>query len=149
MHKSTWILGWDFVCPSVSLSILRFAIVANAFSSNLKIHKSQIFPMIAPRGVTKLSTSPKVIIFPSPVPYYFFSDQCLKGDSWTILFSRKSIVAMDLKSLRTRKTWNILRGETYISINLLASTHLLLHRFKYIKLLQAQSLANFRILFSK
>ena len=36
--------------------------------------------MIAPRGVAKLSTSPKVTIFPPPLPYYFISDQCLKGD---------------------------------------------------------------------
>ena len=64
----------------LSLSILRSAIVANTFSSNLKTHKSQIFPMIAPRGVVKLSTSPKVTIFPPPVPYYFISDHCLKGD---------------------------------------------------------------------
>ena len=55
-------------------------IVANAFSSDLKTHKSQIFPMIAPQGVAKLRTSPEVIIFPPPVPYYFISDQCLKGD---------------------------------------------------------------------
>ena len=30
--------------------------------------------------VAKLSTSPKVTIFPPPVPYYFILDQCLKGD---------------------------------------------------------------------
>ena len=72
--------GWGFVCPSVSRSILRSAIVANAFYSDLKTHKSQIFPTIAPRRVAKLSTSPKVTIFTPPVPYYFISDQCLKGD---------------------------------------------------------------------
>ena len=33
-----------------------------------------------------------------------------------------------------------MRGETYISRNVLASTQLLLYRFKYIKLLQGQSL---------
>ena len=88
--------GCGFVCLSVSLSILRSVIVANAFSSNLKTHKSQIFPMIAPRGVARLSTSLKVIIFPAPVPYYFISDQCLKGDHWTTLFLRNSLVAVDL-----------------------------------------------------
>ena len=56
------------------------AFAANAFSSDLETHKSQAFPMIAPSGVAKLSTSPKVTIFPSPVPHYFISDQCLKGD---------------------------------------------------------------------
>ena len=141
--------GCGFVCPSVSLSILRSVIVANAFSSNLKTHKSHIFTMIAPWGVAKLSTSPKVTIFPAPVPYYFISDQCLKGDRWTTLFLRNSIVAIDLQSLRTHKIWNILRGETYVSINLLASTHLLLSEFNYIKFLLAKGLANFRILFYK
>ena len=38
------LLGWGFVCPSVSLAILRSAIVANAFSSDIKTHKSKIFP---------------------------------------------------------------------------------------------------------
>ena len=88
--------GWGFVCQSVSLSILRSVIFANAFSSDLKTHKSQIFPMIAPRGVAKQSISGKVTIFPLPVPYYFISDQCLKGDRWSTLFLRNSIVAMDL-----------------------------------------------------
>ena len=37
------------------------------------------------------------------------------------------------------------RGETHVSINLLASTHLLLYRIKYIRLLQAQILLNFII----
>ena len=137
--------GWGFLCASMSLSILRCTIAANAFSSALKTYKSQTFPMIAPRGVAKLSTSPKVTIFPPLVPYYFISDQCLKGDRWTTLFSRNSIVAMDLWSLGTRKTSNILRGETYVSIIVLASTHLRLYRFKYIKLLEAQSLAVFEI----
>ena len=87
---------WGFVCPSVSLSILRSAIVAKAFSSDIKTHKSHIFPMVALRGVAKLSISPKVTIFPPLVPYYLISDQCLKGDRWTTLFWGKSIVAMDL-----------------------------------------------------
>ena len=113
----------------MSLSILRSAIVANAFSSDLKVHKSQIFSMITPRGVGKLSTSPKVTIFLPAVLCYFISDQCLKGDRWTTLFLRNLILAMDLQSLRTHKTWKILRGETYASRNLLASTHLLLYRF--------------------
>ena len=52
--------------------------------------------MIAPRGLAKLSTSPKVTIFPLPVPYYFILDQYLKDDRWTTLFLKKSIVAMDL-----------------------------------------------------
>ena len=39
-----------------------------------------IFPIIATRGVAKLSALPKVTIFPPPVPYYLMSDQCLKGD---------------------------------------------------------------------
>ena len=88
--------GWGLGCASVSLTILRSIIVANAFSSDLETHKSQNFPMVAPRGVAKLSTSPEVTIFPPPVPYSFISDQCLKGDRWTTLFLRKSIVAMDL-----------------------------------------------------
>ena len=58
---------------------------------------------------------------------------------------RNLIVAMDLWRLRTHKTWNILRGETYVSINFLASTHLPVYRFKYIKFLQGQSLAVFEI----
>ena len=66
--------GWGFVCLQVSLNFLRSAIVANAFSSNLKMHKSQIFAMIAPQGVAKLSTSPKVTILPPLVPYYFILD---------------------------------------------------------------------------
>ena len=88
--------GWGFVCSSVCLSIIGSAIVANAFSSDLKTHKSQIFPMIAPGGVAKQRTSPKATIFPPPVPDYFISDQCLKGNRWTTLFLRYSIVAMDL-----------------------------------------------------
>ena len=107
---------------------------------HIKTHKSQIFPMKAHRGVAKLSTLPKLTISPPPVPCYFISDQCLKGDCWTTLFLRNSIVAMYLQSLRTHKTWNFLKGEPYVSIHLLASTHLLLCRFKYVKLLQAQSL---------
>ena len=88
--------GWGSVCPSVSISTLRSAIVANAFSSNLKTHKSQIFPMASPHGVAKISTSTKVTIFPPPAPYYFISDQYLKGDLWTTLFLRNSIAAMNL-----------------------------------------------------
>ena len=68
----------------MSVSVIQHlkgsAIVANAFPRNLKTHKKQIFPMTAPRGVAKLSTSPKETIFPPPVPYYFISNQCLKGD---------------------------------------------------------------------
>ena len=67
------------VCASVSLSILRCTISANAFSSNLEAHTTQKFSMIALRGVAKLSTSPKVTIFSSPVPYPFISDQVI-GD---------------------------------------------------------------------
>ena len=52
--------------------------------------------MIAPRRVAKLSTSPKVIIFPPPVPYYFILDERLKDDRLTTLFLRNSIVVMDL-----------------------------------------------------
>ena len=111
-HNRSWIWGWSFVCPSVSLIILRSTIVTNAFSSNLKTHKSQIFPIISPRGVAKLSTSPKVTIFPPPVFYYFIWDQCLKDDCWITLFLRKSVVAMDFQSLQTHKTRNILRRET-------------------------------------
>ena len=48
--------GWGLACVSVSISILRSTIVANAFSIDLETHKSQNFPMIAPRGVPKLST---------------------------------------------------------------------------------------------
>ena len=77
--------GWGFVCPSVSLSILMSAIVANAFSNDLMTHKKQIFLVIAHRGVAKLSTSPKVTLLPPPVSYYLISDQCLKGNRWTTL----------------------------------------------------------------
>ena len=70
--------GWDFVCPSVLLSILRSAIVANAFSSNPKSHESQILPMTAPRGVAKINTSTKGTFFHPQVPCYFISDQYLK-----------------------------------------------------------------------
>ena len=78
--KAHGLWGWAFVCPSVSLSILRSVIVANVFSSNLKTDKSQIFPMIAPQGVAKL-------IFSPPSPYYFISDQCLKGERWTTILA--------------------------------------------------------------
>ena len=88
--------GWGLVCASVSLTILRSTIVANAFFSNLETHKNRVFPMVAPQGVAKLSTSPEVIIFLPPVPYPFISDQCLEGDRWTTLFLRNSIVAMGL-----------------------------------------------------
>ena len=67
--------SWSFVCASVSLSILRSTIAANAFSRDLQTHKSQNFPVIAPPGVAILSTSPKVTIFPPSVPHYFISDQ--------------------------------------------------------------------------
>ena len=141
--------GWGLLCASMSFSILRCTIATNAFSSDLKTHKSQTFLMIVPRGIAKLSTSPKVTIFPPPVPYPFILDQCLKGDRWATLFLTNSIVVMDLLNLQTHKIWIILRGETYISINLRPSTHLLLYRFKYNNLLQTQSLANFRTLFFK
>ena len=60
---------WDcgLVRSSISLNILRSTIVANAFSSDLETHKSQIFPMIAPRGVAKLSNSPKL---PLPLDHF-------------------------------------------------------------------------------
>ena len=60
--------------------VRQCTIVTNAFSSDLNTHKSYIYPMIAPMGVAKLSTSRKVTIFPPPVSYYFISGQCLKGD---------------------------------------------------------------------
>ena len=69
---------------SVSLSILRYTIVANAFFSDLETHKSQIFTMIEPRGVAKLSASPKVTISPPPVPYHFISDQLL--ERWPLIY---------------------------------------------------------------
>ena len=94
--KVNGLWGLALVCLSVSRSTIRSAIAANAFSSNLKTHKSQIFRMIAPRGVAKISTSTKVTIFPPPVPYYIISDQYLKGDPWTTLFLRKLLAAMDL-----------------------------------------------------
>ena len=141
--------GWAFECASVSLIVLSCTIAANAFSSNLETHATPNFPMITPRGVAKLSTSPKVTIFPPPVPYPFILDQCLKGDRWATLFLTNSILVMDLLNLQTHKIWIILRGETYISTNLRPSTRLLLYRFKYNNLLQAQSLANFRTLFFK
>ena len=87
---------WVLSCASISLSISRGTIAANTFSSDLKTHISQTFPMIGPRGVAKLSTSPKVTIFPPPIPCYFISYQCLKGDRLTTLFLRKLAVAMDL-----------------------------------------------------
>ena len=70
--------GWALVCASVSLGILRSTVAANACSSNLETHTTQNFPMIAPRSVAKLSISPKVTIFPPPVPYPFISYHCLK-----------------------------------------------------------------------
>ena len=57
---------WGLLCKSISLSILMCKIAANAFSRDLKTHKSQTFLMITPRGIAKLSTSPKVAIFPPP-----------------------------------------------------------------------------------
>ena len=57
---------WGLLCKSISLSILRCKIAANAFSRDLKTYKSQTFLMITPRGIAKLSTSPKVAIFPPP-----------------------------------------------------------------------------------
>ena len=85
--KEHGLWGCGLVRTSISLSILRSTIVANAFSSNLETHKSQIFPMIPPRRVPKLITSPKVTIFFPPVPYHFISDQCLTVEllcSWEI-----------------------------------------------------------------
>ena len=119
------------MCVSVSHH-LKDKNVANTFSSDLETHKSQIFPMVAHRSVAKLSTSHEVTIFPPPVPYLFISDHFLKGDRWTTLFLRNLIVAMDFQNLQTHKIWIILRGEPYVNINLLASTRLLLYRFKYI-----------------
>ena len=84
--KEYGLWGWALGYASVPFSILRSTIVTNAFSSDLETHKTQNFPMIAPRGFAKLSTSPKVTIFPPPVPYPFISDQCLKGDSGSTLF---------------------------------------------------------------
>ena len=131
---SVW--SGHLVCTSVSLTILRSTIVANAFSSNLETHKSQNFHMAAPRWVAPPMHFTWSHHFPPSVPYPFILDQCLKGDRWTTLFLRNSIVAMDLENLQTHKIWIILRGETYVSINLFASAHLLLYRFKYTKLLQ-------------
>ena len=88
--------GWCLLFAPMSLSILRFTIAANAFSSDLNTYKSQSFLMIAPRGVAKLSTSPKVTIFSPSLLYYFISEQWLKGDRWTTLFMRNLIVAMDV-----------------------------------------------------
>ena len=62
----------------------------------IETHKSQNFLIIAPPRVAKLSTSHELTIFVLPVPYPFISDQCLKGDRWTNLFWKNSIVAMDL-----------------------------------------------------
>ena len=64
----------DLVCASVSFTILKSTIVANAFSSDLETNKSQNLHIVAHRGVAKLTTLPKVAIFPSPVPYSFISD---------------------------------------------------------------------------
>ena len=91
------------VCESVLLTIIRSAIVANAFSRDLETHKSQNFHMVVSRGIVKLSTSPEVTIFTPPVPYSFISDQCLKGDRWTTLFLRNSIVAMICKIFKLTK----------------------------------------------
>ena len=91
MHKSTWTLKSGLRMSVSVTQHLRSSIVANAFFSNLKTHKSQIFPMAAPRGVAKISTSTKVTIFLPLVTYYFISDQYLKGDLWTTLFLRNSI----------------------------------------------------------
>ena len=72
--------------------------------------------MIALTGVAKLSTSPKVTIFSSPVPYPFISDQVIgdlsdkKGDRWA-----NSIVAMDLQNLK------ILNFRTVFQLTILRS----------------------------
>ena len=139
---------WGSVCASVSQAISRSTIVGNAFSSHVETHKSQNVPMVAPWEIAKLSASLEATIFPPPVPYPFISDQCLKYDRWTTLLLRNSIVAMDFQNLQTQKIWIVLRGETYLSLNLLASTYLLLNRCKCIKLSQAKILENFIILFS-
>ena len=122
LHKSRWTLWLGLVmCVSVTQH-LKKAIATNAFSGNLETHKTHNSPMITPRGVAKLSTSCKMTIFPPPVPYLFISDHCLKRDCWPTLFLRNSIVAMDLQNLQIHKIWIISRGETYVRINLLAST---------------------------
>ena len=139
---------WGLACASVSQAISRSTIVGNAFSSHLETHKSQSVPMVAPWEIAKLSASLEATIFPPPVPYPFISYQCLKYDRWTTLLLRNSIVAMDFQNLQTQKIWIVLRGETYLSLNLLTSTYLLLYRCKCIKLSQAKILENFIILFS-
>ena len=58
--------NWLYV--SMSVTVLRSTIVTNAFSSDLEIHKSQNFDMVASGGVAKLSTSVEVTIFPPSVP---------------------------------------------------------------------------------
>ena len=98
--KEHWLWGCGLERTSISLSIWRSTIVANAFCSNLETHKSHIFPMIAPRGVAKLKTSHKLPLpldhFPSTCSLQFqFRYQCLKYDRWTTLLLRNSIVAMD------------------------------------------------------
>ena len=89
--------------------------------------------MVAPWEIAKLSASLEATIFPPPVPYPFISDQCLKYDRWTTLLLRNSIVAMDFQNLQTQKIWIVLRGETYLSLNLLTSTYLLLYRCNFRK----------------
>ena len=77
--KAFGLWGWGFVCPSVSLSTWRSAIVANAVLSDLKTHKSQILLMIAPRGVTKLSTSPKW-----PFPHHRYLTISFQISTWKV-----------------------------------------------------------------
>ena len=145
LHRSKWTLRLVFVMYFDVTQHLKFHNCRKCISSHLKTHESQTSPRAASRRVAKLSTSLKLTIFVPLVPYYFISDQCLKGNCWTALFLRNSIVAIDLWSLSTHKTGNILKGETCVSINFLANTHLNLYRFKYNKLFQAQNLAVFEI----
>ena len=85
--------GWGVVSITQHLKVYN---CRKCVFNDLETHKSQIFTMIALRGVAKLSTSPKVTISPPPVPYHFISDQCLNGDRWSTLFLGNSIVAIDL-----------------------------------------------------
>ena len=58
----------------LTLSLLRCTFAANVFSNDLETHDSKNFAMVAPRGVAKQRTLPKVTILPTPISYPFLSD---------------------------------------------------------------------------
>ena len=58
----------------LTLSLLRRTFAAKTFSNDLETHDSKNFPMVAPRGVAKQRTLPKVTILPTTIYYPFLPD---------------------------------------------------------------------------